>query len=50
MTESPVTRSRRELSIDQQHALKTAATQLQREFDGSFGVETIERFLLSSYD
>lgn len=50
MTESPVTRSRRELSIDQQHALKTAATQLQRQFDGSFGVETIERFLLSSYD
>jgi arsenate reductase len=51
MTESPIThRLRRDLSIDQQHALKTAATRLQREFDGSFGVETIKKFLLSSYD
>ena len=51
MTESPVTHHlRRDLSIDQQLALKTAATQLQREFDGTFGVETIERFLNSSYD
>ena len=31
-------------------ALKTAATRLQRDFDGMFGVETIERFLHSSYD
>ena len=38
------------LSIDQRVALKTAATQLQKEFAGLFGVETIERFLLSSYD
>lgn len=51
MTDSPVTHQlRRDLSIDQQHALKTAATLLQRDFDGSFGVETIERFLHSSYD
>ena len=41
---------RPDLSIDQQLALRTAATRLQREFDGTFGVETIERFLYSSYD
>ena len=29
------------LSIDQQLALKTAAAHLGREFDGTFGVETI---------
>lgn len=51
MTESPVTHHlRRDLSIDQQHSLKTAATRLGREFDGTFGAETIERFLHSSYD
>ena len=51
MTDTPVTHHlRRDLSIDQQVALKTAATRLQREFDGTFGVETIERFLHSSYD
>ncbi len=38
------------LSIDQQPALKTAAGHLAREFDGTFGAETIERFLVSSYD
>jgi len=40
----------RELSIDQRLALKTAATRLQTEFADMFGVETIERFLHSSYD
>ncbi|MDY6996180.1 MAG: arsenate reductase ArsC [Actinomycetota bacterium] len=53
MTDSPVSfkrHTRPDLSIDQQHALLTAATRLQREFDGTFGVETIERFLHSSYD
>lgn len=38
-----------ELSIDQRLALKTAATRLETEFDGMFGVDTIERFLQSSY-
>jgi hypothetical protein len=38
------------LSIDQQLALRTAATRLQQQFDGVFGSETIERFLHSSYD
>jgi arsenate reductase (thioredoxin) len=40
----------RNLSIDQQLALRTAATHLRRQFDGTFGEETIERFLNSSYD
>jgi arsenate reductase len=39
-----------DLSIDQQLALRTAAVNLQREFDGVFGAETIEKFLHSSYD
>jgi arsenate reductase len=39
-----------DLSIDQQLALTTAATNLRRRFDGVFGAETIERFLHSSYD
>jgi arsenate reductase (thioredoxin) len=38
------------LGIDQQLALRTAATRLHEEFDGIFGTETIERFLHSSYD
>ena len=39
-----------DLSIDQQLALRTAATNLTRQFSDVFGVETIERFLHSSYD
>ena len=39
-----------DLSIDQRLALKAAAAQLQSDFGEMFGVETIERFLLSSYD
>ncbi len=41
---------RPELSIDQQLALRTAATRLAGEFAGTFGPETIERFLHTSYD
>jgi len=41
---------RTDLSIDQRLAMKTAAAQLQSEFGDMFGVETIERFLHSSYD
>jgi arsenate reductase (thioredoxin) len=40
---------RNDLSIDQQLALKTAATRLQNEFADMFGAETVERFLHSSY-
>ncbi len=39
-----------DLSVDQRLALKTAAAQLQNEFGEIFGVETIRRFLQSSYD
>jgi protein-tyrosine-phosphatase len=39
-----------DLSIDQQLALRTAATRLAAEFDGTYGTETIERFLNTSYD
>lgn len=48
MTEQ--TYPRRDLSIDLHHALATAAVRLRAEFDGTFGTETIERFLHASYD
>ncbi|CAN3130843.1 arsenate reductase ArsC [Mycobacterium sp. smrl_JER01] len=41
---------RHDLSLDQHLALKSAAAQLEKEYGGTFGVETIERFLHSSYD
>jgi len=44
------TSHRPEITLDQRVALKTAATRLGREFEDTFGVETIERFLHSSYD
>jgi len=44
MTETP------EINLDQQLALKTAAQRLAGEFEDTFGAETIERFLSSSYD
>ncbi|MDP9868742.1 MULTISPECIES: arsenate reductase ArsC [Streptosporangium] len=39
-----------DLTVDQQHALLTAARALGEEFTGTFGTETIERFLHTSYD
>ena len=39
-----------QITIDQQLALKTAATRLATEFETTFGAETIQRFLTSSYD
>ena len=53
MTEIPAPASQhvgRDLTIDQHHALSTAATRLEGEFTDTFGVETIQRFLHSSYD
>lgn len=51
MSESPAAlRPHRDLSVDQRHALTTAATRLERDFGDSFGVETIERFLHTSYE
>ncbi len=44
------TSHRPEITLDQRVALKTAATRLGKEFEDTFGVETIERFLHSSYD
>jgi arsenate reductase (thioredoxin) len=38
------------LSIDQQHALRLAATTLHEEFGEFFATETIELFLTTSYD
>ncbi len=37
-------------TIDQQFALRSAATRLADEFAGTFGAETIERFLTNSWD
>jgi arsenate reductase (thioredoxin) len=39
-----------QISLDQQVALKAAAGRLATEFSGTYGAETIERFLTSSYD
>jgi protein-tyrosine-phosphatase len=39
-----------DLTLEQQHALRLAATALRRDFDGIFGTETIEHFLATSYD
>jgi protein-tyrosine-phosphatase len=38
------------LSIDQQYALRLAATSLHKEFGDFFSTETIELFLTTSYD
>jgi arsenate reductase len=48
MTE--VTARREEPAIDQQLALRTAAARLGSEFEGVYGVETVELFLHTSYD
>ena len=39
-----------QLSREHRQALHVAATSLRREFDGTFGTETIELFLRTSYD
>ncbi|MPY94945.1 MAG: arsenate reductase ArsC [Acidimicrobiia bacterium] len=38
------------MSTEQQHLLRSAAQNLARDFDGTFGQETIEEFLASSYE
>lgn len=42
--------SRTVVPLDQEYALKVAATRLARDFDGVYGAETIERFLHTSYE
>lgn len=39
-----------DLTPEQRHALRSAAEALHREFDGTFGTETIEQFLATSYE
>lgn len=39
-----------DLGLEQQLALRTAASRLQNRFEGTFSQQTIERFLYSSYD
>ena len=41
---------REDISLDQQVALRRAATRLAGQFEGVYGAETIDRFLHSSYD
>jgi protein-tyrosine-phosphatase len=41
---------RRDITLDQQQALRTAAANLAETFGGMLGQETIERYLYSSYD
>jgi arsenate reductase (thioredoxin) len=48
MTETPT--SARNIALDQEVALRTAAQRLVRDFEGTFNAETIERFLVSSYE
>jgi arsenate reductase len=43
------TERREPFTVDQQMALRTAAVRLSRDFAGTFGPETIERFIYSSY-
>ncbi len=51
MTDSPASHHQdHEITIDQQLALRTAASRLEREFAGTVEVETIDLFLQSSYD
>ena len=38
------------IPLEHRPMLKTSARRLAKEFEGSFGAETIERFLCSSYD
>ncbi|MEV4840207.1 arsenate reductase ArsC [Nonomuraea sp. NPDC049486] len=44
------THKRGDLAVDQRLALATAARRLAEAFAGTFGAETIERFLHTSYD
>jgi protein-tyrosine-phosphatase len=39
-----------DLTVEQQHALRSAAVNLHREFESTFGTETIEQFLATSYE
>src|SRR5262249_48370262 len=49
MPDTTTSHRHEDLSIDQQLALRTAANRLAGEFAGSYGPETIEQFLHTSY-
>jgi arsenate reductase (thioredoxin) len=38
------------LPLDQQHLVRQAAVHLEREFEGTFGRETVERFIADSLE
>jgi arsenate reductase (thioredoxin) len=46
----PAALPRASVTIDQDAALATSAARLAREFEGTFGLETVERFMLTSYE
>ena len=53
MTESPASHAAHhnpDIALDQQLALKAAASRLQEEFDDQIGTDTIDTFLHSSHD
>ncbi|MCP2288495.1 three-helix bundle dimerization domain-containing protein [Nocardia amikacinitolerans] len=51
MTETPVPADRpAEPSVDQRHALQTAAARLEKEFEGVAPDAAIEQFLQAAYD
>ena len=50
MTSQPTARSMESLALDQQLAMRTAAGHLASSFAGIYGQETIQRFLMSSFD
>lgn len=50
MTPTPAESAVRGLGPDQNTALASAAERLASDFDGTFGVETIQKFLQASYD
>ena len=45
MTRNEPSAALRGLSLAQQHALKEAAVRLHKRFDGTFSLETVQRYL-----
>ncbi len=48
MTDGPT--PARDISLGREVALRSAAERLVRDFEGTFNAETVERFLVSSYE
>ena len=45
-----MTDDKQDLSLDQQHLVRTVAARLESQFTGTFGPETVERFVRDSLD